>query len=100
MIYALTHTHIHTACAIGRFKTSQYQPASARISWMVVEDNDRCITGYAVRVEGPDSTQVIPITSEHLTSIEISDLLPSTQYTFEVNAAGTTPQSGETSMPL
>ena len=95
-----SQTNTHTAHAIGRFKTSQYHPASARISWMVVKNFGRSITGYAVRVEGPDSTQVIPITSEHLTSVEISDLRPSTQYTFEVNAVtGTTPQSGETSMP-
>jgi hypothetical protein len=59
--------------------------------------------GYRARVEGPDSTQVIP-RSYHITSVEISDLKPSTQYTFKVSAvtvAGTTPRRarGETSMP-
>ena len=74
---------------IGRFKTSQYRPISARISW---KESKKNVTGYSVRVEGPDSTQVIP---RRNTSVEISNLRPSTLYFFKVSAvtvAGTTPQ--------
>ena len=56
------------------------------------------ITGYSVRVEGPDSTQVI---KRRNTSIEIRCLRPSTLYFFKVSAvtvAGTTPQRGKTSI--
>jgi hypothetical protein len=93
-----TCTHTDLSNTIGRFKTSQYHPTSARISW---KKGEKTITGYRVRVEGPDSTQVFPI-SDCGTSICISDLRSSTQYTYKVSAvtvAGTTPQRGETSMP-
>ena len=52
----LIHMHIHTALSstIGRFKTSQYHPTSARISW---KESERTVSGYSVQVEGPDSTQ-------------------------------------------
>ena len=89
--------HIHTVLSniIGRFKTSQYLPTSARISWK----GEKTVTGYSVQVEGPDSTQVIP---RRNTYIEISNLRPSTLYFFKVSAvtvAGTTPQRSKTSMP-
>ena len=102
-----THTHTHTnkqinntglSNTIGRFKTSQYHPTSAWISWKTIQEDDKTITGYTVRVEGPDSTQVIP-GSNKITSLMISNLRPSTQYTFKVSAvtvvAGTPPQRGE-----
>ena len=97
------HTHSHTALSntIGVFKTSQYHPISAQISWKAAKEDDKTVTGYTARVEGPDSTQVIPI-SDDITSVEILDLRPSTQYTFKVSAvtvAGTKPRRGETSMP-
>jgi hypothetical protein len=71
-----------------------------RISWKSIQEDDKTITGYRVRVEGPDSTQMVPI-SDNITFVEISGLRPSTQYTFKVSAmtgAGTTPQKGETSL--
>ena len=104
-LYTQTHdymcTHIALSNIIGSFKTSQYHPTSARISWEAVKEDDKTVTSYTVQVEGPDSTQEIPITCEYITSVEISDLRPSTQYTFKVSAvtvAGTKPQRGETSM--
>jgi hypothetical protein len=98
----MSHAHTALSNTIGRFKTSQHHPTSARISW---KEDDKTVsdTGFRVQVEGPDSTQVIPM-SENITFVRISDLRPSTQYTFKVSAvtvAGTTPQisRGETSMP-
>ena len=103
------HTHLVLSNTIGSFKTSQYDryhPISAKIFWETIqeESDDITVTGYRVQVEGPDSTQVIPKTNKYSTFVEIPDLLPSTQYTFEVSAmtlsiASTTPQRGETSIP-
>ena len=98
-----THTHSHTALSntIGSLKTSQYHPTSARISWEALKEDDKTVSGYTLRVEGPDSTHMISI-SDATTSVEISDLRPSTQYTFKVSAvtvADTKPRRGETSMP-
>ena len=89
---------MHTALlnTVGRFKTSQFRPISARISW---KEGEKTVTGYSVQVEGPDSTQVIPTQN---TYVEISNLRPSTQYYFKVSAvtvASTTPQRGKTSVP-
>ena len=80
-----THVHINTALSntIGRFKTSQYHPISVWISWAAMREN--VVIGYTVQVEGADSTREIPISNAYNTSVEISDLLPSTQYTFEVS---------------
>ena len=70
---------------VGSLKTSQYHPTSAWISWAAIRED--IVTGYMVQIEGPDSTpREIPITNKYSTSVEISDLLPSTQYTFEVRA--------------
>ena len=93
--------HIHTALSniTGSFKTSQYHPTSARISWKSVQDV-KTVTSYTVQVEGPDSTQEIPITCKYITSVEISDLRPSTQYMFKVSAVTVAGTTGETSMPL
>ena len=92
---------MHTALSntIGRsLKTGQYHPVSAQISWESVQQDDKTVTGYTVQVEGPDSTQVIQ-SSENTTTIKMSDLVPSAQYTFKVSAvtvADTTCQIGET----
>ena len=100
-------SYINTALSstIGKLKTSQYHPTSGWISWVTSEDDDTTvhnITGYTctVQVEGSDITQEIPITSEFITSVEISDLSPSTQYNFEVSTIRTESQRGENSMPL
>ena len=94
------HTHTALSNTIGSFKTSQYHPTSAQISWETVKGDDKPVTGYTVQVEGPDSIQEIPITCKYFTSIEISDLGPSTQYTFKVSAVTVAGTTGETSMPL
>ena len=100
---SFVYTHSHTALSntIGSLKTSQYHPASAQISWEAVKADDKTVTGYTARVEGPDSTQLIPI-SDDITSVKISNLRPSTQYTFKVSAvtvADNKSRRGETSMP-
>jgi hypothetical protein len=78
--------HMHTALSntVGRFKTSQNHPTSAWISWEAVWED--VVIGYTVQVEGPDSTREIPITNKYSTSVEIPDLRPNTQYTFQVSA--------------
>ena len=99
--YVYTHSHTALSNTIGSLRTSQYHPTSAQISWEAVKEDNKTVIGYTVRVEGPDSTQVIPI-SDDITSVEISDLRPSNQYTFKVIAvtvAGTKSRRGETSMP-
>ena len=88
------HTHTALSNTIGSFKTSQYDryhPISAKIFWEAVqeeavqeESDDKTVTGYRVQVEGPDSTQVIP-RSGKITSLEILDLRPFTQYIFKVS---------------
>ena len=85
-IHLHTHAHTHTALpnTIGSLKTSQYHPTSALISWASIWED--VVTGYTVQVEGPDSTQEIPIRNKSFASVVITDLLPSTQYTFEVSA--------------
>ena len=70
----------------------------ARISWDTVKKDDKTVTAYTLQVEGPDSTQEIPITCKYITSIEISDLRPSTQYTFKVSAVTVTDTTGESSL--
>ena len=89
--YAHTHSyitiiHMHTALfnTVGRLKTSQNHPTSVHIYWAAIWED--IVTGYVVQVEGPDSTQEIPIRNKYITSVEISDLLPSTQYSFKVKA--------------
>ena len=96
----LIHIHTDLSNTIGRFKTSQYHPTSVRISWKAVKaaDND-VITAYRVQVVGPDAIQVIPITCKYITSVEISDLRPSAQYTFKVGAMIVRGTTGETPMP-
>ena len=91
--YTCTHTALSNT--IGNFKTSQNHPILARISWDTLKKD------VTVQVEGPDSTQEIPITCKYITSVEILDLRPSTQYTFKVSAVtitDTKSQRGETSM--
>ena len=85
--YLHIHVHTHTALpstTIGSLKISQCQSTSVQISWAIVREDD--VIGYTVQVEGPDSTREIPIGNKLSTSVEISDLSPSTQYTFEVSA--------------
>ena len=78
------YTYIALSNAVGRFKTSQYHPNSAWISWEAMRED--LVIGYAVQVERPDSTREIPIRNNRSTSVRVSDLSPSTQYTFEVRA--------------
>ena len=77
---------MHTALpnTIGSLKTSQCQPTSAQISWAIVQED--VVIGYTVQVEGPDSTREIPIRNKYSASVLITDLSPSTEYTFEVSA--------------
>ena len=93
----------------GELLVSHSLPTSAQLSWTPVPEDKQndTITGYIVQVEGPDSTQEIPVIDGNATSYEVSDLRPYTTYTFGVSAiteagAGptisifsTTPQGGK-----
>ena len=106
-------------------------PTSVQLSWGAVPEDQRngIITGYSIQIEGPDSTRNIqttttvagrmppihgryihfcnPLMKDAYTSEKVSDLRPSTEYTFSVSAkivAGSglaisvsfiTPQEGE-----
>ena len=101
-------------------------PTSVQLSWGAVPKDQRNgeITGYSIQVEGPDTTRNVTrkttTVSDWMHSLmedaytsesdEVSDLRPSTEYTFSVSAktvAGSgpaisvsfvTPQEGEVSM--
>ena len=87
-------------------------PTSVRLFWGAVPEDQQngIITGYSIQVEGPDTTASIPANGGYPTYKEVSDLKPSTEYTFSVSAktiAGSgpaisvfyvTPQEGEASM--
>ena len=85
ILYACTYTYSHTALSntiIGSLKTSQYHQTSVQISWPAIRED--VVIGYTVQIEGPDSTREIPIRKNYNTSVRVSDLLPTTQYTFKV----------------
>ena len=104
---------MHTVSGVtGELKVSHSFPTSAQLSWTPVPEDKQNetidITGYIVRVEGPDSIQEIPV-DENATSHEVSDLRPYTTYTFSISTmmeayvhaapaisvSSTTPQGGE-----
>ena len=62
-------------------------PSTAKLSWIPVP-NDEVITGYNVQVIGlnSNSVQEIPVEGSDATSVEISNLIPLTNYTFKVSA--------------
>ena len=92
----------------GELLVSHSLPTSAQLSWTPVPEDKQndTITGYIVQVEGPDSTQEIPVDG-NATSCEVSDLRLYTTYAFSVSAmteagagppiilSSTTPQGGE-----
>jgi hypothetical protein len=98
----------------GELLVSHSLPTSAQLSWTPVPEDKQndTITGYTVQVEGPDSTQEIPVMDGNATSYEISDLRSYTTYTFSVSAmteagtgppicsSSTTPQGGESEIEL
>ena len=99
-------------------------PTSVQLSWGAVpkDQQNGLITGYSILVEGPDTTRNTNTVSdrirphplmedaEEVFNSDMSDLRPSTEYTFSVSAvtvAGSgpaisvsfiTPQKGEASM--
>ena len=93
----------------GELLVSHSLPTSAQLSWTPVPEDKQndTITGYAVHVKGPDSTQEIPLMDGNATSYEVSYLRPYTTYTFGISAmteagtgppiivSSTTPQGGE-----
>ena len=93
----------------GELFVSHSLPTSAQLSWTPIPEGKQndTITGYTVRVKGPDSTQEIPVMDGNATSYDVSKLRPYTTYTFSVSAiteagagppiivSSTTPQGGK-----
>ena len=73
-------------------------PTSVQLSWGTVPEDQRngVITGYSILVEGSDTTRNIQMAPKHrlhslmmentYTFEEVSDLRPSTEYSFSVSA--------------
>ena len=103
------HTATVPSGTPGELLVSHSLPTSAQLSWTPVPEDKQndTITGYTIQVEGPDSTQEIPVMDGNATSCEVSDLKPYTTYTFSVSAvteagagppisiSSTTPQGGK-----
>jgi hypothetical protein len=111
------HTPTVPSGTPGELLVSHSLPTSAQLSWTPVPEDKQndTITGYTVKVEGPDCTPLMDgnatsyevLMDGNTTSYEVSDLRPYTTYTFSVSAmtkAGTgppivvsssTPQGGE-----
>ena len=103
------HTPLVPSGTPGELLVSHSLPTSAQLSWTPVPEDKQndTITGYTVQVEGPDSTQEIPVMDGNATSYEVSKLRPYTTYTFSVSAiteagagppiivSSTTPQGGK-----
>ena len=89
-------------------------PTSVQLSWGAVpkDQQNGIITGYVIQINGPDTKRSIPTTGGYITFKEVSDLRPSTEYSFSVSAktvAGSgpaisvsfiIPQEGETLMHI
>ena len=125
------HTHTCTTAPSGTPEWLTIEcshPTSVRLYWIAVPEDqwNGIITGYSIRIEGPDSTRNIQtattvsdwtrirrshsLIEDTYTSKKVSGLRPSTEYTFSVSAktvAGSgpaisvsfiTPQEGEASI--
>ena len=111
ILYTRTHIIIAPSGTPEWLTVRGNHPTSVQLSWGAVpEDQENGkITSYSIQVGGPDTTISIPTTGGYVTSKEVSDLRPSTEYTFSVSAvtvAGSgpaisvsfiTPQEGEAS---
>ena len=117
--YKHAHNYVHTLtvapCGTPKWLTVRCSlPTSVWISWGAVPKDQRNgkITGYSMHVEGPDFTLNFTIIEDNYFYMykEVSDLRPSTEYSFSVSAmtvAGSgpaisvsfvTPQEGEASI--
>ena len=125
--FTCTHMHIHShitaPSGTPKWLTVRCNhPTSVQLSWGTVPEDQQNgkITDYSILVEGPDTTQNIQTIYDEMSSLyslmddnlllstkEVCDLRPSTEYTFSVSAvtvAGSgpainvsfvTPQEGE-----
>ena len=85
---SIKHPPIVPSGTPGELLVSHTLPTSVQLSWTPVPEDlqNGNITGYTVQVEGPDSTQEIPVMHGNATSYEVSGLKPYTTYTFSVSA--------------
>ena len=91
-----THFYPAPSGSPGGLNVRHSLPTTAELSWSAVpvEKQNGAVTGYNVKVEGPDSPGEVPVHGAGTTSIQIPRLRPFTSYTFNVSAmtkAGTGP---------
>ena len=87
-------THMHCIHIIAPSGTPNWltvrcgHPTSVQLSWGAVpkDQQNGVITGYSMQVKGPDTTRNMPPIEDAYTSTEVSDLKPSTEYTFNISA--------------
>ena len=80
----------------GGLSVKHKLPTTAELSWLPVpvKKQNGLVTGYTVKVVGPDFPGEISVQGAGTTSVEIPGLRPFTSYTFNVSAmtkAGTGP---------
>ena len=94
--YAYAHFDPAPSGCPGGLGVRHSLPTTAELSWSAVpvEKQNGVITGYKVKVVGPDSPGEIPVHGAGTTSVQIPRLRAFTSYTFNVSAmtkAGTGP---------
>ena len=81
------HTHIAAPSGTPEWLTvGCSHPTSVQLSWGAVPEDqwNGEISGYSIQVEGPDTTRTIE-TIKYYNHKEVSDLRPSTEYSFSVS---------------
>ena len=96
LVYICTHFNPAPSGSPGGLSVRHSLPTTAELSWSAVpvEKQNGVVTGYKVKVVGPDSPGDIPVHGAGTTSVQIPRLRAFTSYTFNVSAmtkAGTGP---------
>ena len=92
LLFPYMHIHVRTEPAPsgspGGLSVRHKLPTTAELHWspIAVEKQNGVITGYTVKVVGPDSPREIPVQGACTTSVEIPGLRPFTSYSFNISA--------------
>ena len=95
MTHMYTHIHTHTlnfdpapSGSPGGLTVRHKLPTTAELSWSPVplEKRNGNITGYTVKVVGPDSPGEIPVQGAGTTYLQVEGLKPLSSYSFSVSA--------------
>ena len=87
-LHAYAHFDSAPSGSPGGLSVRHRLPTTAELSWSTipVEKQNGVITGYKVKIVGPDSPGEIPLHGAGTTSVQIPGLRPFTSYTFNVSA--------------